>query len=887
MVLKLPGADDMGGAVSGRSGRPIATYDTSDIGRGMAQAGQGMQALASGFKAHESQEKKKVDDATAFDTQSRYLQFEDQQRKLFADAILNAPVGADGFTAERTDAYREAAREFMKTVPDDLKPQYDQSLFKLETTISSKSDAFAVQERDRVAQSRIADGENVILQGLQDNPAAWREADAQAEALVRSSGRSPIDQDMDLREWRKRRAEALWEVESRTNGAEARGRLGIASNAELADAIKVTAANLGVSPNDLATAISYETAGTFDPWKKGPTTKWGQHIGLIQWGEPQRKRYGVSRGMTVAQQMASVERYLKDAGVKPGMGLLDIYSAINAGGVGLYNRSDAHAGGAPGTVADKVNNQMAGHRKKAEALLGGTFNTEVAPEYADIPYEDRVKLYDQSVAQDQREQEAAAVQHRAQQAAFKDALALGIETGTVVSRQEILSADIGDGDKATLLKALNTKLKQDAGVSELTANILAGSPAASVNPFDDEQRKLADKTYDAMERAVPDEQKGVVTDAFVNATGYIPQRVQAVVRHGALATDPGILAGAMSQADALQTSAPISFEAFAGGSDVRNKLADFRHYVNDLGMSGEEAAREMLRRADPAAKANREVLKTDAAKFVKGLSVAQVTDAFDTFWGPGGEPGAGIMPEQSSVLLAEYREIAESAYYATGGDEGLAKARALAEIKTRWNVSSISGSPHLMRLPPELHYPPVGGSHEYLRADAMETAKAYAADFGREVENVAIWSDARTRADIEMGRSPRYRLFYQYTEDGQTKFDEVLSGLWGVDAEAVQKASNENRARFLAVQERDAAANEIEREADERAREIATDPTREGWIKALDVEGEIVRGRTKAHALRAQEDAEEAVPDRPRFEDDPEAREQARRLSERTQGGRF
>lgn len=141
-------------------------------------------------------------------------------------------------------------------------------------------------------------------------------------------------------------------------------------SAELAQAIQATAGKLGVDPVDLATAISYETAGTFDPWKAGPTTKWGQHRGLIQWGEPQRQKYGVSQDMPVPAQVEAAGQYLVDAGVKPGMGLMDIYSAINAGRVGLYNRSDANAGGAPGTVADKVNNQMGGHRQKAVALLG-------------------------------------------------------------------------------------------------------------------------------------------------------------------------------------------------------------------------------------------------------------------------------------------------------------------------------------------------------------------------------------------------------------------------------------------------------------------------------------------------------------------------------------
>jgi hypothetical protein len=141
---------------------------------------------------------------------------------------------------------------------------------------------------------------------------------------------------------------------------------------DIASGIKATASHLGIDPVDLATAISYETAGTFDPTKKGPTTKWGTHRGLIQFGEPQAAKYGVDWNNPVGSQLGpegAVARYLKDTGVQPGMGLLDIYSAINAGGVGRYNRSDAHAGGAPGTVADKVKNQMAEHRAKAEALL--------------------------------------------------------------------------------------------------------------------------------------------------------------------------------------------------------------------------------------------------------------------------------------------------------------------------------------------------------------------------------------------------------------------------------------------------------------------------------------------------------------------------------------
>lgn len=148
----------------------------------------------------------------------------------------------------------------------------------------------------------------------------------------------------------------------------------MSDSVRIREGIKQAAEALGISPIDLATAISYETGGTFDPVKAGPTTKWGRHRGLIQFGEPQAQKYGVDWNNPIDSQLGpngAVVKYLRDAGVRPGMGLLDIYSAINAGSVGRYNASDAHAGGAWGTVRDKVEYQMHGHKAKAQRLFAG------------------------------------------------------------------------------------------------------------------------------------------------------------------------------------------------------------------------------------------------------------------------------------------------------------------------------------------------------------------------------------------------------------------------------------------------------------------------------------------------------------------------------------
>ena len=139
------------------------------------------------------------------------------------------------------------------------------------------------------------------------------------------------------------------------------------------------AKDLGMDPRTLATIISYETAGSFDPTKAGPTTQWGQHRGLIQFGEPQAKQYGAdfsSPETALNSQLGpdgAVVKYFQGSGWKPGMSEMDAYSIVNAGGPGRYGASDANNGGAPGTVADKVNNQFGAHRAKADALLGASF----------------------------------------------------------------------------------------------------------------------------------------------------------------------------------------------------------------------------------------------------------------------------------------------------------------------------------------------------------------------------------------------------------------------------------------------------------------------------------------------------------------------------------
>ena len=314
---------------------------------------------------------------------------------------------------------------------------------------------------------------------------------------------------------------------------------------DLRQGILATAQSLGIDPIDLGTAISYETAGTFDPTKAGPTTQWGQHRGLIQFGEPQAKQYGVDWNDPIGSQLGengAVAKYLRGAGVKPGMGMMDIYSAINAGSVGRYGASDANNGGAPGTVADKVNGQMAGHREKAMALLGnitgGGGNTMIAGN----PQQDTLKP------------EGWLTQDR------KDALIVGLE-GMTMNPNEALVEMAGGRIKDRLAEAKSNAAKskttewlRSIGRDDLAAAVESGSVdggAAAGEAFTDKRAKEGRDTVVVGDNLV-DRATGEVV--FAPAAQDPSSTVAWLKAQGREDLASGVQSGAIPAADAVKSA---------------------------------------------------------------------------------------------------------------------------------------------------------------------------------------------------------------------------------------------------------------------------------------------------------------------------------------------
>ena len=84
----------------------------------------------------------------------------------------------------------------------------------------------------------------------------------------------------------------------------------------------------------MATIIGYETGGSYNPSQWGG--EGGRYMGLIQFGESERAKYGVVEGMTFRNQLISVAAFLKDRFKGVGMStrnasLEDLYTTVLAG----------------------------------------------------------------------------------------------------------------------------------------------------------------------------------------------------------------------------------------------------------------------------------------------------------------------------------------------------------------------------------------------------------------------------------------------------------------------------------------------------------------------------------------------------------------------------
>lgn len=176
------------------------------------------------------------------------------------------------------------------------------------------------------------------------------------------------------------------------------GPQSVAGPSAIASSILRGASALGVQPRDLAAIIGYESAGSFSPERTNP---WG-YKGLIQFAPDNWRngKYGLKPGMSFDQQMDSVISYMQERGIKPGMGLHEMYEAVDGGHVGAHGVDFASHLTPDQTVDQRIGPSWL---PRADKLLAGTY-TPAPTHYGvtndtAVPYSHAITPADRAAAQ--------------------------------------------------------------------------------------------------------------------------------------------------------------------------------------------------------------------------------------------------------------------------------------------------------------------------------------------------------------------------------------------------------------------------------------------------------------------------------------------------------
>ena len=158
---RLPEPSDLGGIPSARPGGRIATFDTTALGRGIAEFGAQMAAV--GAKLNSGWEQ-----VNALAVETEFQKFSFEETKLYNERVRNMlPGQAAGFSQGYLNEYKQRADQFsdrlLAKLPPAQRSGYDLKLFNLQRGFFSDAVEFEYQEQYRSANASLDDALNTAI----------------------------------------------------------------------------------------------------------------------------------------------------------------------------------------------------------------------------------------------------------------------------------------------------------------------------------------------------------------------------------------------------------------------------------------------------------------------------------------------------------------------------------------------------------------------------------------------------------------------------------------------------------------------------------------------------------------------------------------------------
>jgi hypothetical protein len=332
-------------------------------------------------------------------------------------------------------------------------------------------------------------------------------------------------------------------------------------------------------------------------------------------------------------------------------------------------------------------------------------------------------------------------------------------------------------------RASENKRRKEAATADLNNYTTAtNTPGFTWNPYDRGH-------VDAVEAGV--KARGGTPEAALQVyqqTGVLAPSGAIAIRGGLASADPARRRVAMNVAGNILRTNPNAFAAVPGGEDIAKQAAEFNHYTYDLGMDPEDAAARVAKDNAPDARSRTQITDAQVTQIRTDIRKTGAPTPASIFGS-----GAVFGDDGTRVRFGnEYAELVIDAVRNGSPNIAAAKAAATQQMQRSWGVTKGGG---VVKYPPERGYPAIGGSHDYVYRDAIETVKT---ETGRKPTTIRLAPiPGLTDEDFRAGRRPRYRIVYSYLgENGQRVYDSV-PGIWAADVAAPKaKADADARAGF-------------------------------------------------------------------------------------------
>lgn len=726
-----------------------------------------------------------------FEAERKWVEHSSQADVTFVQAKANAQPGAAGFTQGVTELYEKQASDFLEKIPAHLRPKYEVKVEGLRGRYREGGTVFELNERQKYYGDKTEELTGTLAGAVKANPDSYDERIAQADEFIETSGMLPRT---------KAQARSLARnklIGARIEGLVQAGRYDEAQS--IAARTDEERQKLATTPAEVRAAIDeasgltgvpssylYRTAGkesSFDPNAKASTSSaeglfqftdktWAgvlaRHGGKYGFGADTPKTDARANALMAAEFTKENAAALRAAGIPVNEKTLYIAHFAGEGGAVklLTARADVPAADVLPSAA-KANRSIFYEKDgsprtvgQVVARLSGGMSGAVPQPSGDGPAPvGEVTLATQTlIAKRDAQLQAEATKVAAIQAETWERAIIDANAGVAdLPKRASIETDLllTESQRNTLLRQYDATARDMVKLQRYMAKFHDPN-AGPFNPFEPEDRKAADAIYRQLGG------DAAALRAVVERTGILPETLSKGLRGHLVSGDVERTRDALNVVSNLLVRQPTIFTKTEGGKELEEAAVAFRHYVDDLGFSPDEAAKRYTERqsVEYKAKVTARLESEDINKVVKdSVSLGDVANFFDQSSLPFTDPNVGFSPEMRRGMLGDYEELFRESY-AKNGDIDLSKKLALEQMRKVWGVSSVTGQATVMRYPPELA-PALRGLPNASVEIARQAVEAVKAETGRDVRRESLILTpvpAVTPDAYRSGQAPPYLL---------------------------------------------------------------------------------------------------------------------------------